>query len=208
MHLSIPSDPSTGARPARIGVFGGTFDPPHIGHLVTAVNLRYEMKLHSVLMVVANEPWQKLGSRKLSSAEDRLAMVRAAVEGEDGIEASDIELLRGGPSYTVDTLKALREEDSSSELFLILGGDAASGLRSWQRPNEVAEFCRIIVVDRPGVISEVPPEFTVERLTVPRLEVSSTDLRQRAATGAPLRYLVPEPVISLIAQRGLYRSEQ
>lgn len=208
MHLSVPSDPVSGEAPARIGVLGGTFDPPHIGHLVTAINLRYEMNLDLVLMVVANEPWQKVGTRTLSPAEDRLAMVQAAVQGEQGIEASDIELSRGGPSYTVDTLTSLRNDDPESELFLILGGDAAAGLRTWERPNQIAELCQIVVVDRPGSISQIPPEFTAQRIVVPRLEVSSTDLRVRAATGAPLHYLLPESVISVIAQRGLYRTEQ
>ncbi len=208
MQLSTPSETEGTARPVRIGVFGGTFDPPHIGHVVTAINVRYELNLDRVLMVVANEPWQKVGSRKLSSAKDRLAMVQAAVAAEEGIEASDIELQRGGPSYTVDTLQTLRALEPNSELFLILGGDAAAGLDSWERPAEVAEYCRIIVVDRPGVLSEVPPGFTAERVSVPRLEVSSTDLRQRAATAAPLQHLIPEPVISLISQLGLYGDEQ
>ncbi|CAB5062337.1 MAG: nicotinate (nicotinamide) nucleotide adenylyltransferase [Actinobacteria bacterium] len=208
MQLSAPSETESSAWPVRIGVFGGTFDPPHIGHLVTAINVRYALSLDRVLLVVANEPWQKVGSRTLSSAQDRLAMVQAAVAAEEGIEASDIELQRGGPSYTVDTLQALRTLEPNSELFLILGGDAAAGLDSWERPDEVAKYCRIIVVDRPGVLSEVPPGFTAERVSVPRLEVSSTDLRQRAATAAPLQHLIPEPVISLISQLGLYGDEQ
>ncbi|CAB4900134.1 unannotated protein [freshwater metagenome] len=208
MHLSAPSDTSLGAHAARIGVFGGTFDPPHIGHLVTAINVRFELNLDRVLMVVANEPWQKVGSRRLSSAADRFAMVQAAVSAEEGIEASDVELQRGGPSYTVDTLANLHAVQPNCELFLILGGDAAAGLESWERPEELAKLCRIIVVDRPGVVSEVPSDFSVERVSVPRLEVSSTDLRARAATHAPLQHLVPEPVISLISQLGLYGDAQ
>jgi nicotinate-nucleotide adenylyltransferase len=208
MQLSTPSDNSLGALPVRIGVFGGTFDPPHIGHLVTAINVRFELKLDRVLMVVANEPWQKVGSRRLSSAADRFAMVQAAVVAEEGIEASDVELQRGGPSYTVDTLATLRAKEPNSELFLILGGDAAAGLESWERPEELARQCQIIVVDRPGVVSNVPSSFTVERVSVPRLEVSSTDLRERAATNAPLQHLIPEPVISLISKLGLYGDAQ
>ncbi|MEI7886833.1 MAG: nicotinate-nucleotide adenylyltransferase [Actinomycetes bacterium] len=208
MQSSRPSESPTRSPQARIGIFGGTFDPPHIGHLVTAINVRYQMNLDRVLMVVANQPWQKVGSRKLSTAGDRLALVQAAVRNEEGIEASDLELLRGGPSYSVDTLETLRVADANSELFLILGGDAAAGLESWERHQEIAKQCRIIVVDRPGVVSEVPSGFVVERVSVPRLEVSSTDLRHRAATGAPLEHLIPREVISLISQRGLYGDDQ
>jgi len=191
----------------RIGVLGGTFDPPHIGHLVTAINVRHLLSLDVVLMVVANEPWQKVDSRRISPAQDRLAMVRAAVVVEDGVEASDIELVRGGPSYSVDTLLGLHDAEPDAELFLVLGGDAAAGLDTWERPGTVAELCRIVVVDRPGVVSEVPEGFEVERVSVPRLEVSSTDLRARVRDGRPMRYLLPDAVISLIRERGLYGDE-
>jgi len=191
----------------RIGVLGGTFDPPHIGHLVTAINVRHLLSLDVVLMVVANEPWQKVDSRQISPAADRLAMVRAAVVGEDGVEASDIELVRGGPSYTADTLIDLHDAEPDAEYFLILGGDAAAGLDTWERPESVAQLCRIVVVDRPGVSSDVPGGFEVERATVPRLEVSSTDLRARVRDGRPTRHLLPDPVISLIEERGLYRDD-
>lgn len=188
----------------RIGVLGGTFDPPHIGHLVTAINVADVLALDVVLMVVANEPWQKVDARRISTATDRLAMVTAAVEGEQGIVASDLELRRGGPSYSVETLAELRSTDPDAELFLILGGDAAAGLDTWERPQELADLCRIVVVDRPGATSEVPGRFSYERVSVPRLEVSSTDLRERVRDGRPTRYLLPDAVISLIAERGLY----
>src|SRR4051794_20612627 len=115
--------PRTGAR---TGVLGGTFDPPHIGHLLAAVNVRHALDLDEVLLVVANDPWQKTGSRPITPAEDRLAMVRAAAEGLGGIVASDLELRRGGPSYMVDTLAELGEHDPDGERFLILGADAAA----------------------------------------------------------------------------------
>lgn len=191
----------------RIGVLGGTFDPPHIGHLVTAINVRHVLELDLVLMVVANEPWQKVDSRRITAATERLAMVRSAVLGEPGVEASDIELQRGGPSYSVDTLEQLRDEETDAELFLILGGDAAAGLDTWERPSVLAGLCRIVVVDRPGVVTELPDGFSVERVTVPRLEVSSTDLRLRVRDGRPMRYLLPDAVISLIEERGLYGDE-
>lgn len=187
----------------RIGVFGGTFDPPHIGHLITAIDVRSALDLDVMLMVVANEPWQK-ASRKVSPAASRLAMVRAAVEGEPGVEASDLEIRRGGPSYTVDTLLELRRTEPDAELFLLLGSDAAAGLDTWQRASELPALCTIVVVERPGSNTPLPDGFTVRHVTVPRLEVSSTELRERAAEGRSLRYLVPDGVISLIREGDLY----
>src|SRR5690606_36963662 len=120
----------------RLGIFGGTFDPPHVGHLVTAVNVRHEMRLDRVLLVVNHQPWQKLGTREISDAERRYAMVAAAVEGVEGLEASRIEIDRGGLSYTADTLRTLLDEDPTRELFVILGSDAAVGLPTWERADE------------------------------------------------------------------------
>ena len=202
---------STGAvrgRPGsvrRVGVLGGTFDPPHVGHLVTAIDVLEQIDLDVVLMVVANEPWQKVGSRTVTPAAIRLEMVQRAVEGIAGVEASDIEVVRGGPSYTVDTLDELARADPRVELHLILGADAASLLHTWHRPRDVAELCRVVVVDRPGTASALPDGFSGVVLEVPRLEVSSTDLRRRAAAGRSLRFLVADPVVSLIRELGLYR---
>ena len=189
----------------RIGVFGGTFDPPHVGHLVAAVNVRHDLGLDRVLLVVANEPWQKVGSRVISAAEDRLAMVEAAVAGVEGLEASGIEIDAGGMSYTADTLAALRAEDSARELFVILGDDAAAGLPTWERVDEVRELATVVVVDRPGSPPVPPLEgWRWLHVEVPLLEVSSTDLRARAEAGRPLDYLVPDAVIDCIEERGLY----
>src|SRR5690349_20125056 len=121
----------------RIGVFGGTFDPPHVGHLVVAVNVRHALSLDRLLLVVANDPWQKRGTRQVSPAPDRLAMVEAAVADVEGLEASSIEIARGGASYTADTLAALRAANPASELFLVVGTDAAQGLPTWDRLDEV-----------------------------------------------------------------------
>ena len=188
----------------RVGVFGGTFDPPHVGHLVAAIEARDALGLDVVLMVVANRPWQKVGTRAISSAADRLAMVEAAVEGVDRIEASDLEIRRGGTTYTVDTLEELRRDDPEGERYVILGADAAAGLGTWERPADLAALCRIVVVDRPGSDVRVPPGFVVDRVDVPQLEISSTDLRDRAASGRSLRFLVPDGVISVLRDRRLY----
>jgi nicotinate-nucleotide adenylyltransferase len=190
----------------RLGIFGGTFDPPHVGHLVTAVNVRYEMGLDRVLLVVNGQPWQKVGTRPISPAEDRYAMVAAAVGTVDGLEASRIEVDRAGMSYTADTLASLLEEDADRELFVLLGTDAALGLPTWERAEEVRQLATIVVVERPG--SEAagpPPGWSWQRVVVPRLEVSSTDLRARVADGRPLDYLLTADVIAAIRARGLYR---
>ena len=136
--------------PQRIGLFGGTFDPPHVGHLVTAVNVRHALKLDLVVLMVANDPWQKQGTRSISPAADRVAMVRAAVSGVDGLVAGDDEIRRGGPSFTADTLAALAARYPDAQLFTILGDDAASGLSTWSRIDEVVAMSQLVVVDRPG----------------------------------------------------------
>jgi nicotinate-nucleotide adenylyltransferase len=190
----------------RLGIFGGTFDPPHVGHLVVAVNARYALRLDRVLLVVANDPWQKSGGRAISPAADRLAMVQAAVGDVEGLEASTVELDRGGTSYTADTLATLRAEDPERELVLVLGSDAAAGLPTWERAEEVRALAAIAVVVRPGAEEgQPPPGWDWERLETPRLEVSSTDLRARVVDGRPLDYLITPAVIDCIRARGLYR---
>jgi nicotinate-nucleotide adenylyltransferase len=189
----------------RIGVFGGTFDPPHVGHLVTAVNVRHALGLDEVLMVVANRPWQKERTRTISTPSDRLAMVQAAVEGVAGVVASAIEIDRGGVSYTADTLAALGEQWPDATLFTIIGDDAAAAITSWERVEDVVTRSRLVVVDRPGVHVTLPDGFDFLRVEVPRLEVSSTDLRARCVDGRPLDFLVPPTVQAVIERRGLYR---
>lgn len=190
--------------PQRIGLFGGTFDPPHVGHLVTAVNVRHELHLDVVLLMVANVPWQKEASRAITPAPDRWAMVAAAVADVAGLQASGIELERGGPSYTADTLATLAEQHPGAELFTIVGDDAAAGLPTWERVEEVVQRSRLVVVDRPGAPVVLPAGFDWLRVEVPRLEVSSTDLRARFVDGRPLDFLVTPPVLEVIRRRGLY----
>ncbi len=193
------------AVPLRIGLFGGTFDPPHVGHLVTAVNVRHALALDAVVLMVANAPWQKWGTRPITSANDRLAMVEAAVADVDRLVAGDDEIRRGGPSFTADTLVALADRYPRAALFTIVGDDAAAGLTSWERHEEVAAQSQLVVVDRPGSPVTPPAGFDWLRVEVPRLEVSSTDLRARVRDGRPLDYLVTEPVLGIIAARQLYR---
>jgi nicotinate-nucleotide adenylyltransferase len=189
----------------RTGVLGGTFDPPHIGHLLAALNVRHALDLDEVLLVVANDPWQKTAERPVTPAEDRLAMVRAAVEGLDGLVASDVEIGRGGPSYMVDTLTQLAAADPDGERFLIVGADAAAGLLTWDRAEQLPALATLVLVDRPGIECDAPPDgWPLRRVEIPRIELASTDLRARVADGRPLDLLVPAGVWSVIRDRRLY----
>ncbi|CAN5663119.1 nicotinate-nucleotide adenylyltransferase [soil metagenome] len=202
----VPHDPVTSVTAERVGLFGGTFDPPHVGHLVAAVNVRHALRLDRLLLLVANEPWQKIGQRPISVAADRLAMVRAAVRSVPALEASDREIRRGGPSYSADTLEELAAEDPARELFLVVGSDAAAGLPTWERVDAVRELATVVVVERPGSVEgPLPAGFRWRHVEAPRLDVSSTDLRARITDGRPLDYLLPPEVISCIAERRLYR---
>lgn len=188
---------------ARIGVLGGTFDPVHIGHLVAAVNVRFSLDLDELRLVVANDPWQKAGPA--ASAADRFAMVAAAVAGVRGLAADDTEIRRGGPSYTVETLEALAAAHPGSDLFLVIGSDAAAGLSTWERADDLRTLARLVVVGRPGSgPAEPPPGWEHERVDCPAIEVSASDIRARFADGRPVDWLVPEPVLAVIRARGLY----
>ncbi len=196
--------PAGTAKPLRIGVFGGTFDPPHVGHLVTAINVRHALRLDLVTLMVANTPWQKVGTRRIAPATDRLAMVAAAVAGVPGLVPGDEEIRAGGESYTADTLATLAGEHPGAELFTILGDDAAAKIHTWERSDEVLARSRMVVVDRPGDPVRLDPEIDWIRVEVPRIEVSSTDLRERWVDGRPLDYLVTDEVLAVVAERGLY----
>ncbi len=188
----------------RVGVFGGTFDPPHVGHLVTAVNVHHALALDVVLMMVANIPWQKDGTRDITPAQDRLAMVAAAVEPVPGLIPGHQELALGGNSYTADTLAALAEEYPGATLFTIVGDDAAANLHTWERSDEVVSRSELVVVDRPGAPVVLDPSVDWIRVEVPRLDVSSTDLRARFIDGRPLDYLLTDATLDVIERRGLY----
>ncbi|HET8931442.1 MAG TPA: nicotinate-nucleotide adenylyltransferase [Acidimicrobiales bacterium] len=192
---------------ARIGVFGGTFDPPHVGHLIAACEVREVLGLDRVLLVVANRPWQKVGTRPITDASIRLAMVQAATEGLDGLEASDIEIRRDGDSYTADTLAELRGLAPTAEMFVILGADAAAVIDTWERADEVRAAATIVAYDRAGGISEDRYELDddIRTIRVPRIDISSTDIRSRVAQGRRNDVLCPPGVIRIIERHGLYR---
>jgi nicotinate-nucleotide adenylyltransferase len=187
----------------RIGVLGGTFDPVHHGHIATAAEVRHALDLDRVLLVVAGDPWQKRG-RVVAGAEDRLALVRVAVDGVAGVEASGIEVEREGPSVTADTLEALAAPDR--ELFLVLGADAVANMPTWRRLDDTRALATVVVVERAGDLDVHPPGpgWRVTHVRVPRLDISSTDLRARLAAGRPVDGLVPPAVIAEMRVRGLY----
>jgi nicotinate-nucleotide adenylyltransferase len=183
----------------RLGVFGGTFDPPHIGHLIVARDVLERLGLARVLFVPALEPPHKRG-RSISPAGVRLEMLQAAVSRHPGFAVDDLELRRSGPSYTVDTLLALRERHADDELFLLLGADQYADLDSWHRPEEIRRLARIVVLARGGDA----PGGDVLSVPVTRIDISSTGVRSRVADGRSIRWLVPEAVEHLIRHHHLY----
>ena len=191
-------------RPLRLGVLGGTFDPPHVGHLVIAGQVAGALDLDRVVFVVAGEPWQKAD---FSSAEDRLLMTALAAELHPKFAVSRIEIDRLGPTYTVDTLTALHDfYGAGLELFFILGADALKLLPTWHRTESLPDLARFVAVCRPGVEFVVPdgtPE--VARVESPALDISSTGIRELVRTGRPIDFLVPEAVRGYIAEHGLYQ---
>ena len=215
------SDPAVGVRPGSVGVLGGTFDPIHVAHLAVAEEAREALGLVRILFIPAAMPPHKV-DRPVSPAEHRLAMVELAIAGNPAFEASRIELDRTGPSYTVDTLEALsaaRDGDAggagepSPELVLILSSEAFRQLRTWRRPERILELARLAVVPRDGypavgraLLAEHFPgrEERAVFLRGPRLRLSASELRERAANGRSLRYLVPDAVAAYIGDHALY----
>lgn len=185
---------------------GGTFDPPHIGHLRTAVRVRHALGLDRVLLVPNGDPWQKREDRAITPAAIRWEMTRAAVAGIEGLEASDVEVRRPGPSFTVDTVEELRRDDPETGLTVILGADAAALIPTWGRPEDLLAQVRVAVVPRPGAPGPVTlPGADLVEVDVERLAVSSSALRADVAAGRPLDVLVPPRVVEVIERHRLYR---
>ncbi len=189
--------------PERLGILGGTFDPVHIAHIVSAAECRAVLGLDRVDLVVAGDPWQKRDDVVLPAAL-RLELVELAVDGVEGVAASGIEVERPGPTYTVDTLEALAAP--GRELFLIVGADLPPALSSWHRSERIRELATLVVVARAGDERAEPPGagWRVERVDIPRLDISSTGIRARVAAGRPIDGIVPAPVVRRIGTLGLY----
>jgi nicotinate-nucleotide adenylyltransferase len=192
----------------RIGIFGGTFDPIHVAHLAVGVAALHQLKLDRVLFVVSNVPWQKARIRQVSSPEDRLAMVDAAVRGHAGLVTSRVEIDRGGESYTADTLNELAAP--GREIFLIIGSDLVDELTTWKRWEEIPEKCTLAVAYRPGEDNrgELAPGWRSVEIRLPALELSSTELRAMVRELRPVDFLVPDSVLQVIKERNLYRKSE
>jgi nicotinate-nucleotide adenylyltransferase len=193
-------------------VLGGAFNPPHVGHLLLAREARWQLGLERVLLMVTGRAPHKTIDPE-PGPKVRLELAEAAAEDEPGVEASALEVEREGLSYSYLTLEQLHEQDPARELVLLLGADMAAGLSGWKRPDRILELARLGVVPRPGIdadavraeLGRLGAADRAEMIEMPLCGASSTEIRERAAAGRPLRHLVPEAVERLISERGLYR---
>jgi nicotinate-nucleotide adenylyltransferase len=197
----------------RVGLFGGTFDPPHVGHLILASEARSQLDLTRVLWTVTPDPPHKQ-DQTITALEHRLAMVRLAIDDDPSFELSDVELSRPGPHYTIDTIKLLAEQNPGAEIVPILGGDSLNDLPTWYRPKEILYAAHWVgVMRRPGEetnLQELERELPgltskVHYVDAPLLEIASREIRSRAAAGKPFRYYLPESVYEYIERHHLYQ---
>jgi nicotinate-nucleotide adenylyltransferase len=194
-------------RPTRIGIFGGTFDPPHNGHVAAARAVTKRLGLDHLLLVVANDPWQKSGQRAVSPAADRYALTELLAAEIPGAEASRLEMERGGPSYSVDTAEEILAEAGGqpTELFLVIGADLVPELHSWHRSADLRRLVTLAVVSRPtGPPPAIPPGWRVEWVDGPQVGVSSSEVRGLLREGRSVEGMVPEQIIRCIGRRDLY----
>lgn len=198
----------TAPAPRRIGIFGGTFDPIHLGHLEVAEAVKGALGIDTMLVVVANQPWQKQ-DRPITPAEDRFALVAAALADRPGLEASRIEIDRGGPSFTVDTVRQVLDAEPGAEIFVVIGADVVGALDTWHDHESLRDMVTLAVVDRPGVAHLDPPGgWRSVRVAVVPVDVSSTNLRSVLEAGRSVEGLVPPAVIRCISERGLYATDR
>lgn len=188
------------------GLFGGTFDPVHLGHLILAEQAIVELGLDEVLFVPAARPPHKIDGRPISSGEDRAAMIELAIASNPRFRLSTSEIDRSGVSYTVDTLRMLDRDDPRPRV-LLMGSDNARDFASWKEPDEIVERATIGVWERPGQYfwPEVMPDVLARKIPSPLIEISSTEIRRRVSEGVSIRYLTTDPVLEYISERGLYR---
>jgi len=189
----------------RLGVMGGTFDPIHVGHLVTAEEALHQFDLDEVVFVPTGRPWMK-EHEVVASPADRYRMTEIGIEPEPRFSASRIEVERGGQTFTVDTLRALQDADPGRDLFFITGADAMLEIMAWKEPGALFGLARFIAATRPGYdIAPFAGTEGVEVMEIPALAISSTDIRTRVREGRPIRFLVPAGVEDYIAAERLYR---
>lgn len=207
--------PAAEAERVRLGILGGTFDPIHFGHLVAAEECRYLLQLDKVLVLPAGQPPHKV-ERRTAPAHHRLAMVELAVRSNPGLSVSRVEIDRGGPSYSVDTVAALREESGpAAEIYFIIGLDVVGELLTWHQPERLLDLCQLAAVSRPGYRLDIAPLLSrlpnarerIVRVPTPELDIASSDLRARVASGRPIKYQLPEAVEEYIIVNRLYLDE-
>ena len=199
----------------RIGILGGTFNPPHLGHLVCAQEAYVQLSLELVMLIPARIPPHKPIEHEPGS-EHRLELCRRAIDRDERFAVSDLEVHRPGPSYTVDTLRALHSQGPNNELLLIVGGDVAAGLPDWHEPEEVLSLATLAVAKRrgtsrgavEGALHELSGGERARFFRMPRIGVSSTMVRRRVRAGQPIRYIVPDAVASYIEAHHLYRDHE
>lgn len=202
--------------PEPLVLVGGTFDPPHIGHLVLAECARVQLGARFAIFLPAGDPWRKTGSapgpepqtgRQVTPAMQRLQMTRLATRDNASFRVDDREIRRSGPTYTVDTLEEFHREGHSN-LVLVIGSDALADIENWKEPGRIRELARLAIAEKPGSeLPSLPTSETVERIDMPRLAISSTEIRARVGAGKPFRYLVPAAVEAYIAEHHLYRPD-
>lgn len=189
----------------RLGILGGTFDPPHTGHLLLALDALDQFRLDRLLLVPAARQPLKLG-QVMTSPADRLAMVRFLEAADPRIAADGREVERGGLSFTIDTMRALRGEHPNAELFLLMGEDTAATLPQWREPEELAGLVHVVVVGRGTEARPVPAGFRGDRMATRRVDISATEIRARVRDGRSIRGFVPDAVADYIATHSLYRT--
>jgi len=206
-----------GKASMKLGVLGGTFDPVHRGHIAIAEEARQRLSLDSVLFMPAGQPWMKPGSY-ITPAQHRVEMVRLAIAGEPNFELSTLEIERRGPTYTVETLVELKDRlGEGVEIFFIMGVESLESLPQWQNPDRIITLCQLVAVPRPGYGA---PDIRALEAKIPGLsrrvilpdgplvDISATDIRERAVRGLPISHLVPEAVARYIKEHGLYQKRE
>jgi len=190
-----------------LGILGWTFDPPHAGHLAAALAVQTQVALDELVLMVANEPWQKVGDRQVTAAQVRFEMTKALVAGISGLRADDREIRRGGPTFTVDTLEEVLGEEPDSEIFLIVGADTANRLETWHRASDVVRLSTIVIVNRDDSTNAAPGflrDAQVVNVSMNPVDVSSSAIREAVARGESINSLTSSSVASIVRDRSLY----
>lgn len=201
----------TTTAPRRLGLLGGTFDPPHLGHLAAALAVQTQVGLDEIVLMVANEPWQKVGGRQVTPASVRLEMTEALVDGISELRADDREIRRGGPTYTVDTLEEILADQPETEIFLIVGADTAERLETWHRASDVVRLSTIVIVNRDDTSSAFPGflrDSQVLNVTMNPVDVSSSAIREAVSHDNSIDAMTSSSVATIIRDCSLYVGTQ